>query len=175
MSVVETPQCAHCDGPRDPAESASGSFCSPRCARRHRGARALAQLQSDARFCSTCWGQVRQVEHLPEEAPNVAAPLRWGTHLATDAIDEARRIGDSRQMHTRLGCHCGAVDPSDDHAMIRKIDLEGTIVRLYRALEHLGRDGAIGGEPHWPAMRETLREHGTDWPLAAGAALEGAP
>lgn len=108
MSVTTSPerqlvQCGQCDDQYPQTESVAGSFCSQDCHLRSKGEGALAQIDSDHRFCSTCYRQVKTVERPPdawvEDATSMiqaaldagATVTQYDGHLALDATDAATR------------------------------------------------------------------------------------
>jgi len=184
----ETYRCAECDGDRTPSTSVRGSYCSLDCYHRHQGRRALRAIQHDHRFCGSCFRRLKTTSRPDDDALRDARVSRLvreafvgyqsRTEHATIGIDEFDCIGDNpaaRLKGTRLSCECGAVDPQDAHPALRGLEIRDTVVRLWRTLVELERDGLVDQRPNRDDYFDALRECGPDWPLAAGRALYAAP
>jgi hypothetical protein len=163
--------CSHCDKPRDPAASVRGSFCSTRCYYQHQGRQVLNQIASDHRRCGTCFRQVKEVERPRETDPDCVIGWQFGTEHATTGIDEFSDDEFRRLEGTRLSCECGAVDPGDEHDLIREADRTETVAALWRCLVELERDGSIQQRPDAGRFFDALQERPTDWAYAIGRAL----
>jgi len=181
--ATETYTCRQCDGPRTPELSVGGSFCSERCLFRHRGAKVLQQIAADHRWCATCFRQIKHTHRPPESELvelNIPKHIRdafvgyqYRTDHATDGVDEAERAdGSERRIEfTRTSCECGAVDPSDQHEVLRELDPAATIQSLWACLVRLEEHGTIQRRPSKSAYLDALRESDCDWTYAIGRAL----
>lgn len=153
------PTCAFCDGYRNPRKSVRGSYCSDDCYFRHRGRKALKNLEKDHRFCRTCFAQVKEIEDPPERAPSFVVGYQYGTDDATSAAREYDREDASRPLvKERLGCRCGATDLWEYDPLLASVDLERTLVNLWSALRTKHREDKVPSPDHsqlFDAYRET--------------------
>lgn len=188
-----------CDAPDctvvfDPAASYQGSFCSEDCAYRHRGQKVLNKIESDHRWCATCFRQIKTIDRpegkyeLKVEGPkgrndenvkkDCLVGYQYKTEHTTWGVDEGRSESEGRVFENperiefrRWACTCGNVDPTARNDILNEVDLQTTILSLLSCLRHLSDEGVIHTSPSWPRLRDTLREHGRDWQLAVGRAL----
>lgn len=166
------PTCASCDAYRNPRKSVRGSYCSEACYFRHRGQKALKNLEDDHRFCRTCFAQVKEIEDPPQRAPSFVVGYQYGTDAATSAARDYDREDAARPLvKERLGCHCGATDLRSHDDVLATVDLERTLVNLWSALRVKHREDKVPDPDHsrlFAAYRETR-----DLEYAVGAGLYG--
>lgn len=60
-------ECSFCDSAYESHDPVAGSYCSLECYYRDKGEGVLHDIQQDHRFCSTCFRQVKTVEHPPDQ------------------------------------------------------------------------------------------------------------
>jgi hypothetical protein len=165
-------RCEYCGTHTRIPEMTRGSFCSPACYYRHRGASILDQIQSDHTICATCYRPVKEVERVPDEINTAATGFQHPTPQTTISVDDRDRDGRARGIeYTRWGCECGAVNPQDTLAALQNANLKRRIADLYYCLERLARKGAIAHSPDRDAYFDALREHWHDAAYAAGRAV----
>jgi len=68
-TTVSTDTCAdrECANEFRFAEAVAGSFCSSECFYRHRGRNIRTEIAADHRFCATCFGTLKEVNHSSDE------------------------------------------------------------------------------------------------------------
>lgn len=182
------PTCDHCGNLRSPKNDTCGKEA---CHLRHRGAKALNQIDSDHCICSTCFRVIKEVEHPPWGTDLMVEGPRgrddeslkqdclvgyqyqtentvWGTDDFSNPDDPYRSL--DRQ---RWSCVCGTVDPAERDDILEAVDLQTTIQSLHHTLRDLSNRDVIGGSYSWPRLREAIRDHGRDWELVVGYALYG--
>lgn len=169
-----------------------GSYCSRRCFDADRGESALARIADDHRWCGTCFRPIKEIEPPPDGVSVTVGPpehpARRDTDLVADvlvgyqyptehmerAVDEfgGAGDGDARPLQrTRWACECGAVDPHDQHDLVRDQQPEQTAAALWAALARLAKEDTFQQNPDPSRFKTALREYGYDWAGLAGRTL----
>lgn len=142
VPICHNPACGEY---RNPEKSVRGSYCSAECYFRHRGHKALKNLEKDHRFCRTCFGRVKEIEDPPEglDVPEFVVGYQYGTPRATTAAREYDRDGLPPLIRQRLGCRCGATDLRKFDPALATVDPEETIGNLVVALREKYREDKL--------------------------------
>jgi hypothetical protein len=186
---AETYRCQQCGDEHTAEAAVKGSYCSAGCFYRHRGANTLRKIANDHRFCGTCFRRVKETSRPSDDVlldAGVSSGVREAfigfeesTEHAVQAVDEFKSNTDRntalRVEGLRLSCQCGTVDLSDEHEVLRELDVRESVVALWQALVQLERDGVLQQRPIKDDYFAAFRERGPDWPYAVGRSLFAAP
>lgn len=197
---AEMYECSHCGGPRRPATSVRGSFCSSECYRSHRRQKQaeaiLEPIRKNHRFCATCFGRLKEVER-PEGASCVVGPsshddwgdaadvfVGWQYLTETAEVGEISRHADGDRdgdrevpivedgVVTGTICSCGATDHRDVSPTIRATVDDDVLVRqLAAAAETRRHDGAHDVDYDLEVLEDAIAEDGVDVQEALASAV----
>lgn len=140
----DVPVCSTCGRYRHPEKSVRGSYCSRKCYYRHKGHKALKNVEKDHRFCRTCFARVKEIEDPPDDAPDFVVGYQYGTPAATTAAREYDRDGVARPLvKQRIGCECGATDLRHWDETLAETDRVSTMINLVAALREKEREDKV--------------------------------
>jgi len=71
----------------------------------------------------------------------------------------------------RWGCRCGNIDHRDRVKVLERVERERVVLNLLYVLLVYYHEDRIESRPHRNRLFDTLREHGRQWDLAIGRAL----
>lgn len=183
---IQRYSCAHCDGERQPNATVKGSFCSRECWYKHKGRKALNTIQFDHTVCGTC-GRVRATVENPRpegqkwylEQPKDGTftynpesdSVDFETWGQTETIEAA--IGRRYSTPNEQGgaCKCGTISTVEAHDILRNIELDKVLVRLFKRLREKERDGELSNTPDKDSLFSAFKESNGDFAYAAGRAL----
>ncbi|WP_135535392.1 hypothetical protein [Halostella pelagica] len=182
----ENVECGQCDDHFQPHASVKGSYCSRACYHKDKGNNALAQIQNDHRFCSTCFRQVKTVARPDDDqlrdigVPKTIRETFAGYQYSTDATvfgedirPSERHESPARQKTRRSwGCQCGAIDLRGRDRTLESVEGGAVLLNLLRCLATLYQDEAIAHAPSLEALFDGVRESG-DLEQAIGRSLYG--
>jgi hypothetical protein len=94
-----------CDQTRTETSSVAGSYCSQDCADRHDGQRLLRQIETDHRFCWSCWRARKTIERPTDTARRGLGPVTDDALIGYEYATEHVEMGPHG-----LECSCGSVD-----------------------------------------------------------------
>lgn len=155
---TETYDCEVCEDPLPAHATVAGSFCSTTCLARHQGQKLLNKLESDHRFCYTCFSRLKTIDEPTddwkhEKTSRVKSALdQGGTFIAGDngqlvlnatqceyskTIDIQQVIGF--QYGTEHATTGVVEDKVDDYIVIER---RGLICRCGN-IHHANREAAI--------------------------------
>lgn len=183
-------QCAHCGEPRDPHASVGGSFCTEECRIAHKGRSALNQIESDHRYCASCFRQVKTT-HRPTDEELREMDVRWSIREAFIGYQWRTEHGvpaevelpdmepadadiqiENPPVRGATGCVCGAIDHRDHDADLARIEgLASVGQHLLVCLRELAEREALDADPCPREFLDALEERPGDWEHAAGRAL----
>lgn len=178
--------CGYCDGEFS-LPNTRPNHCDDNCFYRDKGAKALNQLHSDHRVCSTCYGLVKDVEPAKQHwtpgpdhqtrtdsgPKDISDGLQYPTNRTVWAVDETDQSEYLRIERTRWGCVCGAVNPRHEIAEIQAVDPTKTIRNLWYALVDAFERGAIEEEPRKEPYLEAFKPPWRGAEYAIGKSLYG--
>lgn len=180
--------CERCGDPIVEANAVKGSFCSGTCWYRHKGRKILDQIESDHRWCATCFRQIKTVlkppisDSIDVEGPDHAGRVDTGpkdvlvgwqfaTEHTTWGLDDVADDEYRTLDRQRWSCECGNVDPSERDDILEDVEIDVVLQNLYYCLQGMAETGALTDAPDWSRMRDAAREHWRDWEYVIGHAL----
>lgn len=183
QSAPETYTCSHCNEEYNDVEKVEGSFCSHQCYYRNKGQKALSQIESDHRWCATCFREVKTTWKPSKKLVIGPADHEQDVHYkdvligyqhptenmvwATDDTGE----GAERREYQRWGCRCGNIDLSSRDEILEAVEIDQLVARLYWCLDSFASKDALDASPDKDELFDALREEWRDWEYAIGRAL----
>lgn len=160
-----TYSCAECNRPQPAGELVEDTYCSVACHDRHEGRGVLRAVYTNHCFCATCFRTIKEVEPPTEaakrkirgaESTQALVGFQYKTPNTTMAVDDFSNTDDpyTRLERERWSCTCGAVDPNDPLAFVRRGEPTAELrERLLSVLASCIRTGCVSASVDLDALR----------------------
>lgn len=142
--TIDVYECDYCGDVFRHGTGDGGSFCSPLCHDDHRREKAARDIfetiESDHRFCSTCFRMISEIERPPDSwgLPGCVIGYQYGTEHARTVWKDA-----GGRARTGIGCECGNCQHYHGEETIRRRHLVTATHHFLGAVELLRIEGKI--------------------------------